>query len=88
VNRLTEAEVENINRKHRLIRGSMELKFPPKEARCRNTCGELHCEVPIEDEYRWVEHPCFLKPGHVGDCEFSSECDQSSPVTVVTEVAA
>lgn len=63
---------EAMDAKHIRLRGSLALKYPPREASCRHECGL--------DDYRKsegkppVQHRCFLAVGHQGPCEFSSEC--------------
>jgi hypothetical protein len=77
MDRLTDAEIDSINKKHKRIRGTSELKYPPKESRCHATCG-----IPADDawahkftgKFQKGQHRCFLAIGHRGDCEFSSEC--------------
>lgn len=67
-------EIEGYNKKHRRVRGSLQLKYPPKESRCLKTCGTLHYQVDTRKGKEYREHPCFLAIGHEGLCEFSSEC--------------
>jgi hypothetical protein len=90
MDRLTDAEILNYNKKHKWIRGSSELKYPPKESRCHEDCGERHCEILTATGRKWTTHPCFLAIGHSGKCEFSSECDAlfASTSTAVAHVAA
>lgn len=65
---------EEITEKHKRIRGTHELKYPPNESRCRNKCGTKHDPVMTDKGEIMVEHRCFLGVGHVGQCEFSSAC--------------
>lgn len=73
---LNDPEIEGYYKRHKRIRGSHELKYPPKESRCRRACGTLHYEVDTRKAKEYREHPCFLAIGHEGPCEFSSECAQ------------
>lgn len=70
---MTEFEINN---KHEQIRGSNEMKYPPNESRCRQTCGHKHDEyIDREGHQRSKEHRCFLAIGHPQKyCQFSSEC--------------
>jgi hypothetical protein len=89
MDRLTDAEINSINKKHKRIRGTPELKYPPKESRCRLTCGISGHDWwadKFTGKQREGQHRCFLAIGHRGDCEFSSEC--TSQIQVVTGVAA
>lgn len=65
---------DQISKKHKRIRGSDELKYPPNESRCRQTCGTHHDRVSTRQGERMVEHRCFLALDHRGHCEFSSAC--------------
>lgn len=71
---LTDQEMEGYMAKHKRIRGSYELKYPPRAFRCERKCGRLHCEVEGQRGIILTEHPCFLAIGHRGECQFSSEC--------------
>ena len=65
---MTEGE---INDKHFRIRGSMDLKYPPRDQACLAPCGFKDArqlgELPRD-------HVCVLERHHKGECEFSSEC--------------
>lgn len=63
---------EEINAKHIRLRGSLDLKYPRREASCRNECGVD--DYPKHKDRPPVQHRCFLTIGHKGSCEFSSEC--------------
>lgn len=65
---------EEISNKHKRVRGSNELKYPPNESRCKQTCGTSHDLVDTLKGERTVEHRCFLVVAHQGYCEFSSAC--------------
>lgn len=69
---MTLAEVD---RKHKRLRGTDILKYPPtRRERCQTTCG---LEDAPDGDYasrRYSEHQCFLRPSHPEPCEFSSEC--------------
>lgn len=65
---------DEINKKHRRIRGSDVLKYPPNESRCKQTCGTRHDRVVTAQGERMVEHRCFLALEHQSDCQFSSAC--------------
>lgn len=67
-------EIEGYNRKHKRIRGTHALKYPPRESRCQKGCGSLHCAVETRKGKEYREHPCFLEVDHKRKCEFSSEC--------------
>jgi hypothetical protein len=69
---MTEIEINN---KHRKVRGSDDLKYPPKDERCGGECGESHYLIEVRGMERMRMHPCFLAMGHAGSCEFTSECD-------------
>lgn len=58
-------ELAGYNKKHERIRGTHELKYPPKESRCKLTCGSLHYEIETRQGKEYREHPCFLAIGHV-----------------------
>jgi hypothetical protein len=89
--KLTDDELEGYNVKHKRIRGSSRLKYPPNESRCLQRCG-------IEAHDTWThrftgkvfstEHRCFLSLGHEGPCEFSSECGVFLSPEVASEAAA
>lgn len=80
---LSNSEIQGYNEKHKRIRGSLELKYPPKESCCRKGCGYQHYKVEIRGKTETRQHPCFLAIGHEGPCEFSSEC-----ASMLTERAA
>lgn len=66
---MTDAEIDA---KHIRLRGSLALKYPPREACCWNECG-------LDDYFQRngkppKQHRCFLTNRHQGPCEFSSEC--------------
>lgn len=63
---------EEINAKHVRIRGSLALKYPRRENCCRNECGINDYRQPNGKPP--IQHRCFLAVGHMGSCEFSSEC--------------
>lgn len=63
---------EEINAKHIRLRGSLDLKYPRREASCRHECGVD--DYPKHPDKPPVQHRCFLAIGHKGPCEFSSEC--------------
>lgn len=65
---------DEVNKKHRRVRGSDALKYPPNESRCRETCGTRHDRVVTAHGERMVEHRCFLALEHQGYCEVSSAC--------------
>lgn len=65
---------EEITAKHKRIRKTHELKYPPNESRCRNKCGTRHDPVVTQSGEKMVEHQCFLGVVHSGECEFSSVC--------------
>lgn len=67
---------ERITAKHFRIRGSHELKYPPNESRCRNSCGHYHDVITLPKGDRVVPHRCFLGLSHTGFCEFSSACGE------------
>lgn len=71
---LTDSELESFNKKHKRIRGTHELKYPPKESRCRSECGRQDYRLEIRGREQIRHHPCFLAINHEEDCEFSSEC--------------
>lgn len=59
--------------KHRRLRGSDDLRYPPNTHRCR-----LHCGLEdMRDGGRVRSHSCFLRLGHKEPCEYSSECGMS-----------
>lgn len=64
-----------IYRKHKLLRGTDDLKYlGERRLRCQTTCG-LSDMITGEWDKRTVEdHQCFLAPHADGDCEYSSEC--------------
>lgn len=70
--------LREIERKHRLLRGSDTLKYlGERRLRCQTTCG-LDDMVTGEWEQRKVEsHQCMIAPHVNGDHEFSSECGGS-----------
>jgi hypothetical protein len=83
-------EIRGYNRKHKLICGSYELKYPPRRERCAGECGVIHYRIEVKGREEVRAHPCFLAFGHKGNCQFSSECDAryASSVTIVSDVAA
>lgn len=79
----TNAEQQAFSAKHRALRGSDRLKYPPRGGRCKSECG-----IPDHDSFYLTnlgrnrkqqkqEHRCFLAIGHRGCCEFSSECGRA-----------
>jgi hypothetical protein len=71
---------ESLNKKHLRLRGSLKLKYPPREARCRSTCaGVDYLVMSGPNKTQLAGHPCFLAIDHAGPCEFSSECAPSKP---------
>jgi hypothetical protein len=85
--KLTDKEIEGYNAKHKRIRGSLALKYPPKESRCGGECGRLDYRVEIRGREQVKHHPCVLAESHKGECEFSSEC-VTSPHCVHVESRA
>jgi len=67
---MTDAEIDA---KHIKLRGSLKLKYPPREACCRVRC--------VQGDNQTRGHQCFLTSGHDGSHEFSSECGQIEPPT-------
>lgn len=62
-----------IEKKHRQIRRSDDLKYPGSAFRCMGRCGHYHDE--IGDQLK--QHRCFLGIGHREEfCEFSSACGE------------
>lgn len=70
VDNLEPDELKSINKKHIALRGSLDYKYPPKEACCTTTCGLL--DMVDGDKNR--DHRCVLARNHKGNCEFSWEC--------------
>lgn len=79
----TREELESINKKHRRLRGSDELKYPQRNLRCRSECGVAHYRIDMASGAKVRQHPCFLIIGHEEPCEFSSECDAHLTVQMV-----
>lgn len=72
-----------IDAKHRRIRGSDRLKYPPNRLRCIKNCGQSHCEIATPKGRIWIPHRCFLEVDHEVRCQFSSECSSSVEVANV-----
>ena len=71
---LSKSESEAYNKKHKRIRGTLDLKYPPRVSRCKSTCGYWHYNVEVRGKPEQRQHPCFLVIDHAGPCEFTSEC--------------
>lgn len=71
---MPEISDEGIITKHRRISGSLELKYPPNESRCKQTCGIRHDPVMTAQGEKMVEHRCVLALEHQPGCQFSSAC--------------
>lgn len=69
-------EVERYAAKHRRLRGTDQLRYPPNAHRCRLRCGLDDMRDGEGDKQRVASHQCFLGT-HEGRCEFSSECGLS-----------
>lgn len=73
----SELEIKSFNAKHKRLRGSNDLKYPPRESSCKNECGIPEHDVSMNREGKEMmrrQHRCFLAAGHEGACEFSSAC--------------
>lgn len=72
-----ELEDEKLNTKHYRIRGTHDLKYPPNESRCHNTCGHYHDVIQARAGEKVLQHRCFLSINHRSEyCEFSSCCGE------------
>lgn len=61
--------------KHRQLRGSDTLKYPPtREKRCKLRCGLDDMAEGEGTKRHTTDHICFYAVGHSGPCQWSSEC--------------